>query len=764
MPHEQQQQQLENLASAVSSFPRISPGDVIGGYRITHRLGQGGMGDVFSAVRADGLFRRKVALKLMRARCDDVDFVAARLEFERRILAALNHPNIAKILDGGVTSHGAPYVVMEQVDGEPIHRYARQRALGVKEKLDLFLQLCEAVEYSHRNLIVHRDIKPDNILVTEQGQAILLDFGIAKLLRPELLGLGGGQNETRAGSHLMTPEFASPEQFRSERVNTASDIYSLGALLYNLLTGALPHPSDDLTVIELAKRVCEDEPTPPSQIDGSIPSDVESIVLKALRKEPEARYRSVQEFAEDVKRYLDGYPVEARAGSWRYHASKFLVRHRIAAAFTATLAVVLIASTIALAMMAKSWRDERDSAAAATDFLAELLDSANPNSPRDNQKSVEARHLLSEAALQLQGDKLKNQPRTRAALAERIGDIYRQMGAYAEAEPLCALAVQLHEQVYGRESPEAGRNLVRLADLLRERQRYPEAEAAARRSLAIRKKALGPRHFDVSDSLNVLGIVLQIRGAADESEAVFREAVEIRRAMSKTNGQRSLLALSIGNLGNVLRDKGSLDEARKNFEEALAIRREIWGPMHPRVASSLGQISQIALRQGHFDEAVKLTAEALDIARKAYPGDNPDLARVLTHYGNALLEVKRYGEAEGAQKEALTIQRNARGLRAPEVSFVEADLAAIYRATGRTAEAEALLRDVLSIRMEKLGAAHNVTAGAQVRLAELLVEKGANAEAAALLQAASNARPGANQAKAKAMLAKLSESAKQTRP
>lgn len=735
----------------------VRAGDVIGGYRILSKLGSGGMGDVFSAIRADGLYRRRVALKLIRAHRSPAELVA-RMEAERRILAALNHPNISRILDGGVTEQGMPYVVMEQVDGEPIHAHCKTHNASLNGKLELFAQVCEAVEFAHRNLIVHRDIKPDNILVTEQGTPVLLDFGIAKLLRPELLGLDGRQ-ETRAGVHLMTPEFASPEQFRGERVSTASDIYSLGALLYFLVTGALPHPVENVSVVELGKRVCEVEPPAPSSIDASIPRDVDSIILKALRKEPESRYLSVQDLAADVQLYLAGYPVRARSGNWRYRAGKFLRRHRIAAAFAAALAGVLVVSAVSLGLLVRDLRVERDAATTATEFLADLLDTTNPNGARDNQqRSLEARLILDEAASQLRGDKLRQQPRTRAALAEKIGDIYRQMGAYEQAQPLCELAVRLHEEVYGGTSPEVGRNLVRLADLLRERQRYDEAEAAARRSLAIRKAALGPRHFDVSDTLNILGILLQIRGKLDEAEGVFREAVAIRRS----GPEPGLLALSLGNLGNILRDKGDLDSASKCFEEALEIRKKIWGPMHPRVASSLGQLSQVALQRGRGDDAVRLTTEAVGIGRERYKGDNPDLARLLNHHGNALRAVKRMEEAEKAQLESLRIQRAARGPRAMEVSFVEADLATLYREAGREQEAGPLLRNVVSIRLEKLGPRHNLTAGAQLKLADWCEKNRLPSEAESLLVSAAAADPGPNQSKASEKLATLRETSTRT--
>jgi serine/threonine protein kinase len=693
-----------------------SAGSHIGAYRLIHRIGQGGMGDVFAAERADNLFRRKVALKLMRSRFDGgaKTEIIARFEAERRILAALNHPNIARIVDGGVSEHGVPYVVMDYVDGVPLDRYCSAQSLDLSSIIRLFRQVCEAVQYAHRNLIVHRDIKPDNILVTDDGRPVLLDFGIAKLLRPEFLGIGA--NETRAGVHLMTPEFASPEQFRGERVNTASDIYSLGVLLYFLVTGSLPHDGDDLTITELGRLVCEAEPARPSLRSPGVPQDIDSIILKALRKEPEARYLSVDELSSDLKRYLDGFPVRARGGNWRYQSAKFLRRHWLAVAFSAILSVVVAGSAVALATMARNWRDERDTANASTEFLVDLLESTNPNE-KNGSHSIQARAILDEAARQLASDSLKEQPRVRARLTEKIGDIYRQLGAFAEAQSLFELSVSLHEQVYGPDHPQTGTVLVRLADLLRERHQYPAAEKAARRSLLIRRNALGPRHHDVADSLNIIGILLQIQAKPDEAEQVFREALSIRRQTLAPDSH--LLALSLGNLGNVLRDKQDLRGADECFKEALAIRRKIWGPDHPRVASSLGQLSQVALMQGRVEEAVLLTAEAVQISRKAYQPDNPDLARALTHHGNALRAAKRYAESETLLTEALAIQQKARGSRAPEVAFVQSDLGATYLALGRRADAAQLLGESLAIRVETLGPEHPLTLKARKSLENL---------------------------------------------
>jgi serine/threonine-protein kinase len=583
------------------------------------------------------------------------------------------------------------------------------------------------VQYAHRNLIVHRDIKPDNILVGEDGRPILLDFGIAKLLRPELLGIKA--NETRAGSHLMTPEFASPEQFRGDRVSTASDVYSLGVLLYVLVCGNLPHSPEDLELADFARRVCEQDPLPPSlriaDPDARPSADIDAIVMKALRKEAESRYLSVEELAADLHRYLRGFPVRAREGNWRYIAAKFLRRHRLAVAFSAVMAVVLAASGIALYSFSRSAARQRDIANGSVEFVMDLLEGGDPNSRGD--RVIAARALLDEASSRLLENKFRADPEVRFVLASKIGDIYRQLGAYERSEPLFQLALQVAKETGGERSRDAANVLVRLADLHREMGKVEVAEAEARRALEVNRQLFGNRSQQTADALNITGILLQIRGKHDEAEAVFREAVEVRRkVLSPTD---PFLALSLGNLGNILRDKGDSAGARQCFEEALQIRRKAFGNEHPRVASSLGQLSQIAVAEKRFDEAVTLAEQCVRISRKAYQGDNPDLARALLHYGNALLEVKRFEESETALVEALQIQQKARGPEAVETSFVESALASNYAASGRLAEAETLRAHVFEIREKKLGRLHPRTVDARLLLVDLLIERGKPATA-----------------------------------
>ena len=347
----------------------------VGPYEIDRLLGRGGMGAVYLAHRADGQFEQKVAIKLI-----DLPLATAlfreRFRQERQILAELQHPFIARLLGGGVTAGGDPYLVMEYVDGVPIHRFCEERRLSTPERLALFMRVCEAVQFAHQNFIVHRDLKPDNILVAEDGSPRLLDFGTAKLLSPSLVRPGG--ELTREGCQSFTPQYASPEQVLGNPITTASDTYSLGVLLYLLLTGTQPYELKEMTTAEMLRVICEEAPRRPSQAAGSnkrLDADLEAILLKALRKEPRERYLTAEQMASDVRAYLEGQPVGARQGTLRYRASKFIRRNRLALAGTAALAVTLIAGVAGVLWQAKVANEERRKAEARSADLRQLSNS-----------------------------------------------------------------------------------------------------------------------------------------------------------------------------------------------------------------------------------------------------------------------------------------------------------------------------------------------------------------------------------------------------
>lgn len=406
-------------------------GKRIGAYQLLRLLGEGGMGKVYLAARADDLFRKEVAIKIIRGGLLQNRAVLLRFRSERQILASLDHPNIARLLDGGITDEGLPYLVMEYVNGIRLDDYCRMKHVGVDQRLQLFCTVCDAVEYAHKNLVVHRDLKPANILVTEEGTPKLLDFGIAKLLNPESQEL----TPTLTAERMMTPEYASPEQVRGDPVTTSTDVYALGVLLYELLAGKRPFRLERTRPFELARLICEQDPEPPSSASAANPElaardagrkitgDLDNIVLMAMRKEPMRRYVSVSALASDVRAYLTGYPVRARTSTWKYRSGKFVRRHKAAAAAAVIVALALIGFSIGMGLLAKRATRERLAAQRESQFLEGIFEAATPNRSRGQQ--ITARELLD-------GEQT-HRPRTRrrSRLAEHHALQYRPRISHA---------------------------------------------------------------------------------------------------------------------------------------------------------------------------------------------------------------------------------------------------------------------------------------------------------------------------------------------
>ncbi|MEE8536601.1 MAG: serine/threonine-protein kinase, partial [Acidobacteriota bacterium] len=448
--------------------PLMPPETHVGPYKLLRPLGRGGMGQVYLATRAGEVFRQYVALKVIRRGLDTED-ILRRFRAEQQILATLHHANIAHLIDGGVTDDGQSYLVMEYVEGTPITTYCDGRQMTLEERVLLFRQVCEAVHHAHRNLVVHRDLKPSNILVTVEGVPKLLDFGIAKLLDPVASGMS--VPTTQADGRVMTPEYASPEQVRGETITTASDVYALGVLLYELLVGRRPYHFERRTPQEIERVICKQEPEPPSAVlekavdgqptDGTPPpmkpdeistargmtverlrrrlnGDLDTIVLKALRKEPERRYASAQQLAEDLGRYLAGLPVLARPDTATYRAQKFVRRHRVGVAMTLIVVSLLLSFSVVSAVQSAEIRakaedvaQERDRAEEVIEFLVALFETPDPKVSKGN--TVTARELLETGAARVEAD-LKEQPEVQADMMTVMSRVYRSLGLYDPAE------------------------------------------------------------------------------------------------------------------------------------------------------------------------------------------------------------------------------------------------------------------------------------------------------------------------------------------
>jgi eukaryotic-like serine/threonine-protein kinase len=716
---------------------------LIGPYEIVRKIGDGGMGAVYLARRADQQFEKQVAIKLVRTGIESPELLR-RFRTERQILAALEHPHIARMLDGGATADGLPYVVMEYIDGEPIDQFLGTHPLSIHERLRIFLEVCTAVEYAHRNLIVHRDIKPGNILVTPAGDAKLLDFGIAKLIGTE------SAEVTRAADRIMTPAFASPEQIRGEPVTTATDVYSLGVLLYRLIAGRNPFADDSPD--RMARRICEEDPEPLGPEAG----DLAAIVSMAMRKEPEARYGSVGRLIDDIERYRAGFPVVARKGTWSYTAAKFARRHRAGIIASVACLAMLTAFLATLTVQAERLRRQRDAAELerqeaqqVSDYLAHLFSSLNPDRP--NGGATTAGELLDSAAATLDRD-LQGQPAVQMRLLDIMALAYESMGAYDKSEGLFR-----RELVFRRAQGDQlalAATLKNLSETLRWRYQFPEAEQLARESIAIRRRLLGPEHVDVADSVNTLGMSLWQSGELAEAEVAFREALRIRE---KAQGPNQLdAAVHMSNLAGVLRQRGNYAESETLYRRVIAIRIQKLGEDHPRTATAMNGLGLALSSQAKFREAETVLRRALELRSRMLGESHPEYLLTKADLAEAIHKQGRYAEAEKLHREVLSrrlaehgganhprtamsldrlgvlmadegkfadaerlirqsadIRRRALGERSLAAGQSLADLARVLKARGKTEEAQETARLAVDILREKLGASHPDTIAAE---------------------------------------------------
>jgi tetratricopeptide (TPR) repeat protein len=676
--------------------------DRLGPYRLVEVLGEGGMSTVYRARRDDGHFQQDVAIKIIRGDLSSDDHVR-RFRMERQLLARLQHPNIARLLDGGATASGRPYLVMELIDGVPIDRYCDQNHLSVDQRLELFRRVCAAVNAAHQNLLVHRDLKPGNILVDTGGEPRLLDFGIAKLLAPrEPLSL---QDPTRSCDRPMTLSHASPEQVRREAITTASDVYSLGVVLFTLLTGRLPYRLPERPFShQIERAICELPPERPSaavddrELRKHLRGDLDSIVLKALAKTPSERYDSAKELADDLERHLGRRPVQARSPTWPYRAMKMIRRKPLAVASGVLTLVLLLTFTGVVGFQAKQLARQRDAAETArrgaqetADFLLSLFQSAHP--ARGPAEQLTLRDLLDQGVRDL--DHLEGQPGLEATYLMAIAQAYRGLGLLEQAEPLYERALELRLQTLGRKHLDTVDSLHGLAQLRQDQGDLEAARPLLEEALATLVELRGDDHADLYPLIHDLAYQYQLEGDYPSAEQRYREALERMRSQA-VSGEPEVIALQ--NLGGVLRSQGRLDEAREVYSEALALARRELGSGHPYLATVLGNLGELLRQEGDLDGAEALFLEAYEIRRKAFGDEHPDLAVSLTHLA-ALAQAR--GDLEGAEqrfRQALAIRRSYFGDRHPMVSASLNNLATLLDDKGDLQEAEALYREALEVK------------------------------------------------------------------
>ena len=703
----------------------------VGRYRLEGELGAGGMGTVYVAERADDAFEKRVALKVMSSKLAEPHLVE-RFRAERQILADLEHPYIARLLDGGELEDGRPYLVMELVEGVPITRYCRERKLGVDERLELFRRVCEAVQHAHRNLVVHRDIKPSNLLVTEDGTPKLLDFGIAKLIEQSQEG-----ELTAAHRRAFTPDYASPEQIEGGPITTATDVYALGVLLYELLTGERPFrtgSSSDRSDSDRASAV-EGRVTRPSERLSSDPQtakrlrgDLDTIVLKALRAEPERRYVSADALAEDLKRHLEGLPVLARPDSFGYRASKFVRRHRAAMVAVVIVFLALAGATVVSVRSAAEARRQAAIAQAVNEFLnRDLLARSSPFEEQNRDLTLREAIDDSESAV---AERFEDQPLVEAAIRTTLGLAYDGLGEYEKASSQFDRSFELRRALLGERHPDTLEAMLGQVTQDYNGGRFEEGLRRAQLLAEYSEQSLGNEHPTSAQALNVLALLTgTVRDPLDEIELLERAAEAHRAAFGDdhvdTLAVLNSLAISYDNLGRhddarrlfgeVLATRlrvlprlhpgtlvtrislgtnsmyrGDLEEAARTFEEALADMDRVLGPEHRFTTSTVSLLAQVRARQGDLEGALEMAERVLAVQLRTLPAGNRELDSNRVFVMNLYSRLGRHEEAVDVAEQLLREERRVGGGR---VRLALARMANILQQAGRCDRALPLLEE-----------------------------------------------------------------------
>ncbi|HTJ24129.1 MAG TPA: tetratricopeptide repeat protein [Gemmatimonadaceae bacterium] len=719
-------------AAVVAETKHAQPsesGRRIGAYQIAHEIGRGGMSRVFLAHRADGQFEQRVALKLLRPGLD-TEIDQARFRAERQILASLNHPNIARLLDGGLTDSGQPYLVLEYVDGHPIDAYCDANALSIRERLRLFLMVAEATQYAHRNLIVHRDIKSSNIFVSVDGAVKLLDFGLAKLLEPDAYGRESSRMQTVA--HWMTPEYAAPEQIRREAVTTLTDVYQLGAVLYRLLTGRLPFTTANGDLHELQAAVLRGDPMPPSAaIAGAdaargrlLRGDLDAITLKALRKEPVERYASVDALGDDVRRYLSGHPVLARRITPLYRMRRFVRRHRIeTVAATGISLSVLVGAGVAMWQARRAAR-ERDLAAAAsresqavTSFVMGLFNASDPTVARGDPLS--AVELVRRAVAR--ADLLDAEPLAHARMLEVTARLYQSLGRYTEAFAILQRAIAIRRALRPGNPAELAAALGQMSELLLRLGRYAAADSVARQALELQQRTLGRENPAVAGTLHQIASIAIYLGRLQVAERSQREALAVSQQAFGEND--SLTAERQLQLGAIFRREGRMADAEREFRGGLASLSRALGPDNPQVADAMMALAYLLDEvRGRYAEADTLYRRAIQIRRRAFGETHPLFAASLLDYAELM---SRRGDRAAAvlpARQAVDIVIREYGVENSVVAVQSSRLAAILYRAGNVDEAARLYRRSIATTRRLRGPDHENLTGLKLGLAQIMID------------------------------------------
>ena len=757
---------LLNVEPIEATDPEQLLGTHVGPYRLQRLLGQGGMGEVYLALRDDGQFEKQVALKLVRPGFHTAD-VVRRFRAERQILARLTHPHIARLLDGGVADDGRPYLVMEYVDGVPLTTFCDVHRLAIDERLRLFGKVCAAVQFAHRNLVVHRDLKPSNILVTEDGQVKLLDFGIAKLLDPETAAVSVAL--THAGLRLMTPEYAAPEQVRGEAVTTATDVYALGVLLYELLTGHRPYRLPGRVQAEVERVICEVEPmrpstavteevevhrqdgttetltperigaarrTPVGRLQRLLRGDLDNVVMMALRKEADRRYASAGQLSEDVDRYLAGRPVIAQKDTLGYRVRTFVRRNRVGVVVATAFVLLLIGFSVVTAWQAQTVAHERDVAQTERDkaeqvvqVLVNLFQSSNPNLVPGGDTLRVGEFLEQGEARVL--EELEDQPEIQARMKQVLGDVYTARSQYDRARTLLEEALAQQRTLKGPQDPTAAGMLHSLAYLTMQTGDLKTAETLFRESLALHRAIFGERHARVAQAMQDLA------GITDDDAEQLRlltESLAMRRVVSPDDHMH--IAASLNQLGVYHFNRGEHEEAGGLWGEALDILQQRYGEDHPHVMSVMNNLAVAYGIAGQLEEAEAIQRTLLAAHRRITGTETTPVANVLNNLGGVLAQQGNHAGSEAAFRESHALWVRLVGEDHRQVANTARNVGRLLQLQQRYDEALPYLHDALAISRRVDGETHRITGYMMGQLGMILLDLGRLDEALRTVQEA----------------------------